>query len=46
MIGRFGVLASRIRQDLVDIERIVARAERAGYACGWLSAVAWGARMV
>lgn len=32
MIGRYAVLASRIRQDLGDIERIVARAERAALA--------------
>lgn len=29
MIGRFAILASRIRQDLAEIERVVARAERA-----------------
>lgn len=29
MIGRFAVLAGRIRQDLAEIERIVQRAERA-----------------
>ena len=29
MIGRFAILAGRIRQDLTEIERIVARAERA-----------------
>ena len=34
MIGRFAVLAGRIRQDLAEIERIVQRAERAVRAAG------------
>jgi hypothetical protein len=29
MIGRYAVLAGRVRQDLADLERIVLRAERA-----------------
>lgn len=34
MIGRFAVLASRIRHDLVEIERVVQRVERAIQATG------------
>jgi hypothetical protein len=34
MIGRYAVLASRIRQDLAEIERVVERIERAVLAAG------------
>ena len=32
MIGRYAVLAGRIRQDLADLERVVERVERATQA--------------
>lgn len=34
MIGRYAVLASRIRQDQTDLERVVQRVERAMQAAG------------
>ena len=32
MIARYAVVAGRIRQELTELERVVARAERAGKA--------------